>query len=314
MRAVGGDDEVSVDATEGRQCMGARQRGIWTLAGAFVVVLALVGTLALAGGGGSSGGGLTTGDPVQLRAASANSGVFTDAYFEALAAPASAAEFKDGIGRLLTFRVAVQQAAIQQCLKQAGDNETLPAARGLDGAQVAYFEDPATLRTNAFGVAAGAKSGAPVNHGAPSSAEAACMSKSVPDADALYALYGQVCGAWMTRVEQMEHSGALDAAWAAFAQCMRQHGYNTPNQDAVASLVNSAAMSSSSKDEVAAVETPVANADADCLEAGVVPQRTQLREVARGAFLEEQRQAFDTIRSQLPGLVADLSAKYSISY
>jgi hypothetical protein len=182
------------------------------------------------------------------------------------------------------------------------------------GGQVTYFEDPATLRTDAFGVAANAKSGTPFDPQQPSSAEAACSSEPAPKLDELYSLYGQLSGHWMTHVEQIEHSGALDATWAAFTDCMAQRGYDTPNQDDVYKLVNQAAMSSSSQDDIAQVETPVANADADCLDAGIVPRRTELRLSDRAAFLDSERQAFDTMKSRLSPLVGEISDEYSITY
>lgn len=295
----------------------SRKRGLGALGGALVVVLAIIGVLVAVSTGGSSGS-VTPAGRVHAQIGAAASGVtISDADFESMVAPASPDEFANGPMRVLDFQRAVQNAALRDCLDKTGHGDDLPAEAPETPSQVKYFENPAQLRQYGYGVSAAMKSGSPFDSHTPSASLQGCGSAAQdPKLSDITQLTGGLFGAWMTNIEQMEHSGQLDDAWASWVSCMQNQGYDITNEDGVSTIMMSASQGANTTPaSVAQVEMPLANIDANCLDqSGVVAQRTETRLAARAAFLDEHRQEFDALKAGLPELIDELSAKYSVTY
>lgn len=282
---------------------------------AAVTVLILIGALAGVALLNDSDGSSAAMHRVQP-AVQASAVELSHADIDAIVTPVTPSDFEHSTQRLMDFVRQVQFSASSQCFRANGHPELIGEAPPSDVGQTQNFEDPATLRTVAFGVT--------TSHGptleevrqqeqqASSPDAQRCVGLDIADLARLEQLEGPILGAWLNEVRTVDGSPQLEPAWATWSVCMSQHGYATPNQDAVYALADAQIQAAGAAAHD--VEFAIAAADADCLDGGVTQARTDARTSARAELLASHDSQAQALYDELPQLITSLEVAYDVQY
>ena len=202
----------------------------------------------------------------------------------------------------------------QQCLAGHGYPDVLvKPASDTNDRNVRYFEDPAYLRAQGFGVAANLKPGpaSPVTQTPqpPTDVLTTCADPAIMNKVAVET--SRLTSAWMQLVAQIDTSPAMDQVWTDWRACMSGKGYDLANEDAVYSLADaSIAQAAHNGVDIRSVEMPIATAYADCLEsAHVVEARGAARAEARAGFIAAHDAQYEQVVGELPSLIASVQSR-----
>jgi hypothetical protein len=222
--------------------------------------------------------------------------------------PVEVADYRDATQHLTQFETRISDQVTGRCLAALGRSGPLADATP-PSVLFRYFDEPTVVRT--VGIDEAAVASPPSAGSADPQASQQCRQEATAALAPLEALVDPVLSAWTTEMDRLETTPPVEAAWAQWEQCMSDAGYRFSRQADLYARADDLVARGNSAGEL----TKLTGAYAECLDRSSVPQaRIVARRAARPAFLERQSQALRAAQSQLPDVIASLSARYGVAF
>jgi hypothetical protein len=265
---------------------------------ASVVLLAVVGVAAL-----TSKGDGPAHNQVTLAAPK-----ISEEHVLTMVAPVDLADYRDATQRLISFETRISDEVTRKCLGEPGSSGRLADATP-PSALLRSFDEPAVVRS--VGLDATGVASPPSERSSDLQTSQQCGQEATAARAPLEAIVDPVLSAWTAEMARLETTPPVEAAWASWERCMSDEGYRFARQADLYARADDLVAHGNAAGEL----TKLTRAYADCLDRSGVPQaRIAARRAARPAFVARQSPALRAAQSELPDVIAGLSARYGVAF
>jgi hypothetical protein len=226
----------------------------------------------------------------------------------AMVTPVDLADYRDATQRLTQFETRVSDEVTGKCLAASGRSGRFADATA-PSVLIRYFDEPAAVRS--VGLDETGVASRPSGGSADPQASQQCRQEATAALAPLEALVEPVLSAWAPEMDRLETTEPVKAAWAKWQQCMSDAGYRFSRQADLYARADDLVAQGDAAGEL----TKLTGAYAECLDRSGVPEaRIAARRAARPAFVERQSHALRAAQSELPSVIASLSARYGVAF